>query len=118
MPGGYLVATSVLKTPYAWYYLKNNKGESVLELSHLREYSSQDEFINILEKADFKVLQCETARIKFPLIDPFCKLLMNKTGWSFFRHTTSSSFGNFMRELTRVPMPGYFAIEAVCQKRN
>lgn len=115
-PSGYFVVTSVLKTSFGWYYLKNDNGESVLELSHLREYRSEAEFRKLLENEGFKVLLCETARIRFPVIDPIFKFLMNKTGWSFLRHTTSSTIGNFLRKLTRFPVPGYYAIEAVCQK--
>lgn len=114
--GGYLVVTSVLKTAFGWYYLKNSKGESVLELSHLREYASEAEFRALLELAGFQVMQCETARIRFPLVDPILKILMNRMGWSFLRHSTSSSLGNWIRKITRVPVPGYYAIEAVCRK--
>jgi hypothetical protein len=115
-PGGCLVVTSVLKTTFAWYYLKNAKGESVLELSHLREYASEAEFRALLERAGFQVMQCETARIRFPLVDPILKILMNKMGLSFLRHSTSSFLGNWIRKITRIPVPGYYAVEAICKK--
>ena len=114
--GGHLILTSVLKTSWAYYYLKNSCGERVLETSHLREYGTKKEFIELIEDKGFKVNQCETASIRFPFVDPFFKFLMNTAGLTFLSHITSSRFGNLLRKASRIPIPGYYSIEAVCRK--
>jgi len=60
-PGGCLAITSVMKRPWAWYYLKNSEGESVLEATHLREYGSIEEFTELLRRGGFRVARCEAS---------------------------------------------------------
>ena len=115
-PGGCLVVTSVMKRPWAWYYLKNNSGERVLEATHLREYGSIEEFTALLGQSGFRVARCEASPIRFPVLDPVMRALFRRGGVSSLKGFTSSRAGNLLRKAARVPVPGYYSIEALCVK--
>lgn len=117
-PNKYLFITSVLRTKNAWYFYKNKEGKSVLEPSHLREYTSPKEFIGMITKSGFKVLELEISRISFPLIDPFLKIGSRFLRSNFWAKFCTAQPIEFMRKITKVPIPGYFAIEVVAQKER
>ena len=116
-PNGYFLVTSVLKTDNAWYFYKDKKGNSVLEPSHLREYSSIEQFKNLLDSNGFKVLIVKTPRVKFPLIDPLLKLLFRLFNNNFWGELPTTKAGEFLRKMFMVPVPGYYGIEVVAQRK-
>ena len=113
-PGGYFFVTSVIKSKNAWYFYKNTAGETVLEPSHLKEYKSIQEFENILKPRGFTIVKSSAPRICFPLLDPLLKLVIkfakikNLIGWRSIE---------LLRLLTKVPIPGYFAVEVLAKKK-
>ena len=114
-PGGYFFVTSVIKSKNAWYFYKNTAGETVLEPSHLKEYKSIQEFENILKPIGFSIVKSSAPRIRFPLLDPLFKLVIkyakikNLIGWKSIE---------FLRLLTKIPIPGYFAVEVLAKKKS
>jgi len=114
-PGGYFFVTSVIKSKNAWYFYKNTAGETVLEPSHLKEYKSIQEFENILKPIGFTIVKSSAPRIRFPLLDPLFKLVIkyakikNLIGWKSIE---------FLRLLTKIPIPGYFAVEVLAKKKS
>jgi SAM-dependent methyltransferase len=114
-PGGYFFVTSVIKSKNAWYFYKNTAGETVLEPSHLKEYKSIQEFENILKPRGFTIIKSSAPRICYPLLDPLLKLVVkftkikNLIGWRSIE---------FLRLLTKVPIPGYFAVEVLAKKKS
>ena len=114
-PGGYFFVTSVIKSKNAWYFYKNTAGETVLEPSHLKEYKSVQEFENILKPLGFTIVKSSDPRIRFPLLDPLFKLVIkyakikNLIGWKSVE---------FLRLLTKIPIPGYFAVEVLAIKKS
>ena len=42
--GGLCVVSSVIKMHFGWYFYRNKQGERVLDPTHVREYSSAQEF--------------------------------------------------------------------------
>jgi ubiquinone/menaquinone biosynthesis C-methylase UbiE len=116
-PNGTALVTTVIKKKHAWYYLKNEKGESVLDLTHLREYPSLSEIQMMIEKKGFRILQAEASSIKFTLLTPLLKLLSRINGLPFLFRFPSTRFGIFLRLLTRVPVPGYYSAEMIFTKK-
>ena len=57
-PGGRAYLTTVFKNPWAWYFRKRD-GESVLDTSHLREYTDAESVRALLTAAGFDVLALE-----------------------------------------------------------
>ena len=113
--GGYFLVTSVIKSKNAWYFYKNTAGETVLEPSHLKEYKSIQEFENILKPIGFSIVKSSAPRIRFPLLDPLFKLIIkyakikNLIGWKSIE---------FLRLLTKIPIPGYFSVEVLAKKKS
>jgi ubiquinone/menaquinone biosynthesis C-methylase UbiE len=72
--GGYLYISTVIKKRCGfWIYW--NKGFK-LDPTHVREYSSDQQFINLLRKTGFKVIKVETKNVTYPLIDLIIRLLI------------------------------------------
>ena len=68
-PGGRAYVTTVFKKPWAWYFRKR-EGESVLDTSHLREYTDLDAFRQLVTSAGLRIVALERKLLWFPLLDP------------------------------------------------
>jgi len=112
---GYFFVTSVVKKPWAMYFYKNYKGEVVLEPTHLREYKSLEDFNHLLENNNFQIIFSSQSIIRFSIIDPLIKLLS-----TFFnlREILNNSIIDKIRLYSRIPIPGYYAVEVLCKKTN
>jgi len=109
-PGGKAYLTTVFKKPRAWYFRKR-EGESVLDTSHLREYTDLDAFVGLLtEGGSFRVLALERNRLWFPLLDP----VLFRIGRRYRRLAERRSLVRVLRA-PRVPIPGYYSLEVVLE---
>jgi ubiquinone/menaquinone biosynthesis C-methylase UbiE len=109
-PGGRIYLTTVFKRRWAWYF-RRRQGQSVLDVSHLREYTDLRGFTALLMQGNrfSTLLALELSQLWFPLVDPF-----------LFRATKaadlpSSSLWLRVARLARVPIPGYYTLSAVVQ---
>ena len=116
--GDYFFVTTILRTNNAWYFYKDRQGRSVLEPTHLREYSSLDSFLKLLDRYGFTILKAKTPRIKFPLVGPFLKLIFGFFCNEFWNTLPATKPIEFLRKISRVPIPGYYAIEVIAQKQE
>ena len=114
--GGYFLITSVMKKGHAWYFYKNDNGETVLEPTHLREYVSSRELENVLQYHGFSIVKSKASQIRFPLIDPLIKILARTTGSKFVKNLPTTRLIEKLRLLLRISVPGYFAIEILARK--
>jgi ubiquinone/menaquinone biosynthesis C-methylase UbiE len=105
-PGGRAYVTTVFKKPWAWYFRKRD-GESVLDTSHLREYTDLYAFRTLVTAARFRTLALERRLLWFPLLDP----LLFRIGGRL------ASRQRVLRVLRspRVPIPGYYALELILE---
>lgn len=117
-PGGLALVTSVLRTGPAWYWRRNEAGLRVMDQTHLREYSSRPQFLGVFEQAGFEVMACDTPFIRFPLLDPFLKVLFRSRFGRRFRTWAASPLGNRLRLVTRAPVPGYHAVELLARRKG
>ena len=106
-PGGRAYVTTVFKQPWAWYFRKRN-GESVLDTSHLREYTDLDRVRELVANAELRILAMKRSRMWFPLLDP----LLFRVG-----HRLRSHHKLLHRlRAAKVPIPGYQVLELVVER--
>lgn len=110
-PGGKAYITTVFKKTWAWYFRKR-QGHSVLDVSHLREYTNLSEFKAILmnDSRFTAIAALEITRLWFQLIDPILS-------WAL-REKEQSNFSRLHQILHffKVPIPGYFILSVIVQK--
>ena len=116
MSKGYFLVTTVLRAEWAWYFYKNKDGMTVLEPTHLREYDSLEKFIGMLKEGGFDILKVKTPRIKYPLIDPIFQTIFRVLKNNFCGYFPTTRPMEFVRKISKVPIPGYHAIEIIAQK--
>jgi ubiquinone/menaquinone biosynthesis C-methylase UbiE len=106
-PGGRAYVTTVFKATWAWYFRKRD-GTSVLDTSHLREYTDLSAFLRLVESSGLRVVALERNRLWFPLLDP---LLFRGMGGRI-RHNRRLLH---LLRAARVPIPGYASLEVVLE---
>lgn len=106
-PGGKAYVTTVFKKRWAWYFRKRD-GESVLDTSHLREYTDVDVVRGLVAEAGFRIVALERRLLWFPLLDPLLFRLGHRVGGL-------GSRASLLRVLraARVPIPGYYGLELI-----
>lgn len=104
---GRLYITTVLKGKFAIFYLKNDNNETVLEISHKREYKDKQDFINLF-KDRFTLIDCEIRQIYFPLFDFFARRIK-------IINTFNKKFIKILRKI-KIPIIGYYSIECIFVK--
>ena len=104
---GRAYVTTVFKKSWAWYFRKRD-GDSVLDISHLREYTDLPAFRSLVEKSGLRIVALERNRLWFPLLDP---LLFRIGG----RLRSRPTLLRVLRAI-KVPIPGYFALEIVVER--
>ena len=109
-PGGRAYVTTVFKKEWAWYFRKRD-GESVLDTSHLREYTDLDAFRRLVEAAGFRILALERNLLWFPLLDPILFRLGHRARGLGRRQSLLRTL-----RAVRVPIPGYYALEVVLER--
>jgi ubiquinone/menaquinone biosynthesis C-methylase UbiE len=106
-PAGRAYVTTVFKRTWAWYFRKRD-GESVLDTSHLREYTDLGAFRGLVETSGLRVVALERNRLWFPLLDP---LLFRLGGRLRGRQRLLHAL-----RVVKVPIPGYASIEVVVER--
>ena len=109
-PGGRAYVTTVFKKPWAWYFRKRD-GESVLDTSHLREYTDLDVVRVFISSAGLRELALERRLLWFPLLDP----LLFRLGHRFADLSARQSLLRALRA-PRLPIPGYYSLELILER--
>ena len=73
--GGIAYLSSVVKKHHAIYFYYKN-GSFKLDPSHVREYKSVDEFVDLVTSKGFEVICVRTRQVMFPLLDVIYRLLV------------------------------------------
>jgi ubiquinone/menaquinone biosynthesis C-methylase UbiE len=106
-PGGRAYVTTVYKKRWAWYFRKRD-GESVLDTSHVREYTDLDAFRSLVMSSGLRIVALERRLLWFPLLDP---LLFRVGGGLAKRPRVLHAL-----RAARVPIPGYYGLEVVLER--
>lgn len=107
--GGIAYISTVHKKWYGWYFYRN-KGRWVLDPTHVREYSSDEQLFNIIDKSKFNVLENKKILQEFPILDFFINRLGIKN-----RELYRSNFIKIIRKI-KIPIIGYYNWEIVLKK--
>lgn len=108
---GIVYLGTVFKKWYGWYYNRRD-GKWVMDVTHLREYTSDEQLMSLINKEKFRVLEVKKSLIFFPVVDFIARRLFVKNRKLF----SENSILEFIRGL-KVPVPGYYNWEVVLQKR-
>ena len=109
-PGGRAYVTTVYKREWAWYFRKR-EGESVLDTSHLREYTDLAAFRALLDESGLRLLALERSLLWFPLLDPMLFRLGHRIAGLRGRRRLLH-----LLRAVKVPIPGYFSLEVVLER--
>lgn len=107
-PGGRAYITTVFKRSWAWYFRRREGGETVLDPSHLREYTDLRAFEDLLmERNRFsKLLALELVPLRFPVLDPVLFRLPARVPTRVVRWLRRPA----------VRIPGYYSLELVVER--
>lgn len=111
-PGGVAYVTTVFKRKWAWYFRKR-EGESVLDTSHVREYTDLGSFTGLLPGSGLHLVELELNRLWFPLLDP----ILFRAGHRLPGLQDRRQLLRLLR-VAKVPIPGYFSLEAVLERES
>ena len=106
---GTVYLSTVFKKPYGWYFYRNG-GRWVLDPTHLREYSRDNQLLDFFQKYDFTILANKKTMDGRPVIDSIIRRLGGG------RQVYGNRFLKFLRNF-KVPIPGYYNWEIVCKKK-
>ena len=115
-PNGYLYVSTVVKKWHSvWVYYKRGKGFK-LDPTHVREYGSEQEFLDLLRKNEFKVIGYKSEGVRYPVMDLLLRLSMKlgllKVSSDFYlRHKVLKK----LRRM-RISVIGYRTIEVIARK--
>ncbi len=108
-PLGKAYISTVYKRKWAWYFRKRD-GESVLDTSHLREYTDLEEFkLLVTEKGGLVITELQINQMWFPLIDP----ILFRVG----KYIRLNAAVLKMLRLIKVPIPGYYELHVILSRR-
>lgn len=105
----FLYLGTVFKKKYAWYFYRNN-GKWVLDPTHIREYTQENDLLHILQTNNLKILTNTKQLFWFPITDFFLKRM--KKGADVY----NNRFVNFFRKI-KLPILGYYKWELCLQKK-
>jgi 2-polyprenyl-3-methyl-5-hydroxy-6-metoxy-1,4-benzoquinol methylase len=114
--GGHLVLTTVYKKPNAWYFYKNSDGESVVDPTHMREYTDVGILLGLLRSNGFEVLDHDITLVKYPVIDIVLKLLTRCFKGRLMYKFINSSFVMLLRMCFVVPIPRFYNFQILSRK--
>lgn len=107
-PRGKAYITTVYKRKWAWYFRKRN-GESVLDTSHLREYTDLEEFkLLVTKNCGLVIIELQINQMWFPLIDP----ILFRVGKYVRLNTTVLK----LLRCFKIPIPGYYELHIILSR--
>jgi 2-polyprenyl-3-methyl-5-hydroxy-6-metoxy-1,4-benzoquinol methylase len=112
-PKGMLYLTTIFKKSYGWYFYRCN-GKWAIDPTHLREYSADGQLVDILTAAGFDVLVNKKSIESRSFVDAFMRRVGSRFGVG--RRVYDSGILRHIRKI-KIPIPGYYHWELVCQKR-
>jgi 2-polyprenyl-3-methyl-5-hydroxy-6-metoxy-1,4-benzoquinol methylase len=108
---GLVYLSTVHKRPYGWYFYRCN-GRWVLDPTHLREYTADEQLTGPAQAAGFEVIRNVKELFWFPLMDPVIKRALGGSG----HKALTSPVVSVLRKV-RIPIVGYYNWELVLKPR-
>lgn len=116
---GHLFISTVVKRKNAWWIYKNKNGERVCDPTHVREYSSVSDFIKLLKKTGFKIVETKSVPFFPSIINALIRMIVKFSPKSepYWRKKTKTKICQFLNKVLRVRAPGYYVLEVIVQKK-
>jgi 2-polyprenyl-3-methyl-5-hydroxy-6-metoxy-1,4-benzoquinol methylase len=116
---GFLYISSVVKDKNAWWIYKKN-GKVTCDPTHLREYASKDEFINLIKKYGFSINEVKISDFRPSLLNGILRFIkaIGILSEDSIRTIHSYSFIKYLNKLVSIKAPGYHIIEVLAQKEK
>lgn len=114
---GVAYISTVIKKWYGFYIYRRD-GRFRLDPTHVREYSSKINFLNLLERNELKIINYRIKIITFPLSDLIIRIFI-KIGFIDPSAVRNIYIKNKWIKLFRkiiIPIIGYYTIEVLCEK--
>lgn len=102
--------STIFKTWYGWYYKRKN-GKWVMDVTHLHEYSTDNELFDSINMKHFRILKSRKTQMFFPIVDFIIRRLPINNRNIFMEHPLLNS----LRKIT-IPIVGYYDWELVLRK--
>ncbi|MBI2641089.1 methyltransferase domain-containing protein [Candidatus Roizmanbacteria bacterium] len=109
--GGHAYITTVFKKPYGWYYQRRN-GKWVMDKTHLREYTKDDELLRLIDKNRYKIVESQKTLLWFPVVDFIARRVMVRNRRLFAENIVF----NLIRKI-KIPIIGYYEWEIIVEKK-
>jgi SAM-dependent methyltransferase len=123
-PGGWFYVSSVIRGPHAFWMYKGKAPAPErwqLDPTHMREYSSEEEFRAALHHSELEFDTVRSSQLKFPLTDFLFRVASAVRLLASERlpelYLTLPGWVAGARRVTGVPIPGYRWVEAAGRKR-
>ncbi len=112
-PGEYLYISSVVKKWYGWWIYRCN-GKITCDPTHLREYSSEEEFVELLKRSKYQILDKKLSLFRPSIFNVFKRFLIK---YKIINEELiiKSNFCNFLTKF-KIPVLGYYIIEVISRK--
>jgi len=115
-PDGYLYVSTVIKKRYGiWVYYEKGK-RFKLDPTHVREYRSEREFLNLLKENVFEVIEYRSEGVRYPIMDLIVRFLIKLGALKsysdfYYKHEV-------LRKLRKIKIPiiGYKIIGVVTRR--
>ncbi|MGC8771048.1 MAG: class I SAM-dependent methyltransferase [Brevinematia bacterium] len=108
---GLCYISTVYKKWYGWYFYKNKVGKWVIDPTHEREYTREEQLLNLFEKHNLDVIYENKIIFKFPILDFFLK----RVGFKQDVYENNKIL-KFLRNI-KIPILGYYYWEIVAKKK-
>jgi len=106
---GVIYLSTVFKKWYGWYFYRCN-GKWVLDPTHLREYTKNNQLFDIFSKYDFEIIENKKTVTQRPVID----FISKRFGVS--RNMFADNYFLGLIKKLNIPIFGYYNWEIVCRK--
>jgi 2-polyprenyl-3-methyl-5-hydroxy-6-metoxy-1,4-benzoquinol methylase len=117
---GLIYMSSVIKKRYGFWIYRVN-GKIKLDPTHLREYSSEEEFLDLLDKNGVDCKEVQITPLRYSIVDLLLRLLirlsiLNPKGFQnfFLEHKLSFKIKN----LLNMRVLGYYTIETISKVKD
>ena len=107
-PSGTVYLSTVFKKWYGWYFYRCN-GKWTLDPTHVREYTQDNQLLDLFKQSDFDILETKKTLDGRPLLDAALRRM--GAGNSIYNNRFLKWFRAFS-----VPIPGYYIWEIVARK--
>jgi 2-polyprenyl-3-methyl-5-hydroxy-6-metoxy-1,4-benzoquinol methylase len=107
-PTGTVYLSTIFKKWYGWYFYRCN-GKWTIDPTHVREYTHDDQLLDILKNQNLQILEFKKTLDGRPLMDA----LLRRVGARNFVY--NNRMLNLFRGIS-IPIPGYYIWEIVARK--